>query len=145
MFSKSCEYGLRSILFIAEQSLQEKMVGLKQIAKAIDSPEAFTAKILQTLTKSGVVGSVKGPYGGFYLEELSIKNTTIKQIVTLFDGDKIYTGCALGLKQCNEEKPCPLHNQFKGIRADLNILLEENTIMSLLAKSNAETKLWLKV
>ncbi|MET0760542.1 MAG: transcriptional regulator, partial [Flavobacterium sp.] len=48
MFSKTCEYGIRASIFIASQSYQNNRIGLKDIAKKIDSPEAFTAKILQT-------------------------------------------------------------------------------------------------
>lgn len=145
MFSKSCEYGLRASLFIAEQSLQSNKVGLKDIAESIDSPMAFTAKILQALTKNNLVNVVKGPYGGFYIDEEALRNNPIREIVDLFDGDKIYTGCALGLKQCDETKPCPLHHQFKQIRADLSELLEKNTLMDLLSEENHTKKLWLKL
>lgn len=47
MFSKSCEYDLRAVIFIAQQSLLGEKPGLKTVAKEIGSPEAFTGKILQ--------------------------------------------------------------------------------------------------
>ena len=68
MFSKSCEYGIRASIYVAKQSMKERKVGQKEIAKAIDSPEAFTAKILQKLTKTNVIRSIKGPNGGFFVE-----------------------------------------------------------------------------
>ena len=49
MFSKACEYAIRSCILIATNSLESKNSNLKDISKAIDSPEAFTAKILQKL------------------------------------------------------------------------------------------------
>lgn len=51
MFSKACEYAIRATIYIAVQSNQDNRVGLKDISKEIDSPEAFTAKILQQLSK----------------------------------------------------------------------------------------------
>ena len=51
MFSKTCEYGLRAVIFIAQQTKSEKKVGITTISEAIASPQAFTAKILQQLTK----------------------------------------------------------------------------------------------
>ena len=39
--------------------------GLKDIAFATNSPEAFTAKILQTLVRENLLLSIKGPNGGF--------------------------------------------------------------------------------
>ena len=66
MFSKACEYGIRASIFIAEQSLLDKKVSLKDIAKAIDSPEAYTSKILQQLSRNFIINSDKGPTGGFF-------------------------------------------------------------------------------
>jgi Rrf2 family iron-sulfur cluster assembly transcriptional regulator len=68
MFSKACEYAIRATIYIALQSQESKRVTLKDIAKEIDSPEAFTAKIMQQLVKRGIVDSLKGPTGGFVME-----------------------------------------------------------------------------
>mgnify|MGYP002795141008 FL=1 len=68
MFSKACEYGIRATIYIAMQSLEGFRVNLKEIAAAIDSPIAFTAKILQQLVKSNIVESVKGAKGGVQIE-----------------------------------------------------------------------------
>jgi Rrf2 family iron-sulfur cluster assembly transcriptional regulator len=55
MFSKACEYGIRAAIYIAQQSMQNRKSGLKEIAEAIASPEAFTSKILQTLVRHKVI------------------------------------------------------------------------------------------
>lgn len=144
MFSKTCEYGLRAIIFIAKQSALENKVGLKAIAKAIKSPEAFTAKILQLLSKNNIISSIKGPYGGFLIENEAVKKITLSQIVKILDGDKVYTGCALGLKQCNENSPCPLHFEFVDIRERLKKMLEETTLYSLLYTDGTMNTFWLK-
>jgi Rrf2 family iron-sulfur cluster assembly transcriptional regulator len=52
IFSKACEYGIRATIYVAQQtSINGKRCNLKDISKEIDSPEAFTAKILQKLVK----------------------------------------------------------------------------------------------
>lgn len=131
MFSKACEYGIKATIYIGNQSKQGKRVNLKAVAQAIDSPVAFTAKILQALAKDGLIISIKGATGGY--EILNKKNTeiTLLQIVKAIDGDKIYNGCALGLKQCNAEKPCSLHHQFVIIRDELKQMLLTTTIQDL--------------
>ncbi len=144
MFSKSCEYGLRAVIFIAEQSTSQTKVGLKTIASAIKSPEAFTAKILQVLTRNHIVTSIKGPYGGFMIEEHRLKEITLSEIVNILDGDKIYTGCGLGLKQCDEKSPCPLHFKFIEIRNNLKKMLEENTLYDILFTDSKKNIFWLK-
>ncbi|WP_442267658.1 RrF2 family transcriptional regulator [Tenacibaculum sp. ZS6-P6] len=144
MFSKSCEYGLRAAIYIAEQSTLDNKVGLKAIAKAINSPEAFTGKILQILTKNNIVSSIKGPYGGFIIEENKLNEITLANIVSVLDGDKIYTGCALGLKQCNEKSPCPLHHKFIEIREELREMLISNTLHEILYTKGKKNVFWLK-
>ena len=47
MFSKTCEYGLRAVLFIAQESANGHKVSMSTISQEINSPQAFTAKILQ--------------------------------------------------------------------------------------------------
>ena len=69
MFSKTCEYAIRAMIFIAQKSKDGNKVGIKEIAKGIDSPEHFIAKILQDLGRRGLLQSAKGPNGGFYLDE----------------------------------------------------------------------------
>lgn len=131
MFSKACEYGIRASIYIAEQSLLDKKVSLKQVAKAIDSPEAFTSKILQQLSKNNVINSEKGPNGGFSMDTMKLNKIKLSTIVSIIDGDDIYHGCGLGLKKCNEKMPCPVHNQFKTIRDELKKMLETTTVKSL--------------
>ncbi len=115
IFSKTCEYGIKAVLFIAHTGVQGRKVGIKEIAAGIDSPEFFLAKILQDLSRKGLVNSIKGPNGGFYITDESLKRP-ISDIVEAIDGDSLFKGCALGLKQCSEINPCPLHEEFKAIR-----------------------------
>lgn len=131
MFSKTCEYGIRATLHIAYQSQLNNRISLKDISKAIDSPEAFTAKILQVLSKNGILKSTKGPSGGFEIEKEKRESIKLSDIVFAIDGNGLYEGCGLGLKECNNLKPCPLHNKFMKIRDDLKQMLETTTIEEL--------------
>ena len=131
MFSKACEYGIRATIYIAVKSLENKRVSLKDIAKEIDSPEAFTAKILQVLSRDGIIDSAKGPMGGFEIDIKKMNKIKLSQVVSAIDGDSIYTKCGLGLKECSAKRPCPVHDQFKKIREDLQKMLETTNIHEL--------------
>jgi Rrf2 family protein len=127
MFSKACEYAIKAMLYIAQQSKDGDKVGIKKIAKGINSPEPFVAKILQQLGRSELVSSAKGPNGGFYLDKKQLRYS-LAAIVIVMDGDALFTGCALGLKSCSETKPCPLHNEFKAIREQMKTMLQNATV-----------------
>jgi Rrf2 family iron-sulfur cluster assembly transcriptional regulator len=131
MFSKTCEYGIRATIFIASQSYQNKRVGLKDIAKKIDSPEAFTAKILQILSKNNIINSIKGVGGGFDIPRETMKDIKLAQIVNALEGDRVFTGCGLGLTHCSEDHPCPMHEKFKSIRNELAFMLENTNLEEL--------------
>ncbi|MEO8795364.1 MAG: Rrf2 family transcriptional regulator [Daejeonella sp.] len=127
IFSKTCEYALRAVFFIAHRTSEGGRVGIKEIASGVGSPEYFLAKILQDLSKRGIVQSAKGPNGGFFMEEKSLKQP-LSNIVLAVDGKALFTGCALGLEVCSEKEPCPLHNEFKNIRNQIQQLLQNTTI-----------------
>lgn len=130
MFSKACEYAIRATLFIARDSKKGERTGLKKIAEEINSPEAFTAKILQKLVQQNIIESAKGPQGGFFINPED-QEKVLADIVKAIDGDSIMTGCAIGLEKCSEEHPCPLHFYFTEIRSDLKYMLETTTIREL--------------
>jgi len=134
MFSKSCEYGIKAITYIATQSLDGNRVKIGDVAENSGSPEAFTAKILGTLTKRSIVRSLKGPNGGFEMDTERMKRIKISEIVYAIDGDAIYNGCALGLSECNPVEPCPMHDRFVKVRDDLKKMLETTTIYDLATK-----------
>jgi len=138
MFSKTCEYAIRAMIFIAQKSKDGNRVGIKEIAKGIDSPEHFIAKILQELSRKNLLLSMKGPNGGFYLEESTLE-CSLADIVKIIDGDKLFTSCGLGLKHCSEQHPCPIHHEFKSVRKGIQLMLERATLEKFTEQSGKST------
>jgi len=131
MFSKATEYALRATIYIAQKSSEDNKLGIDEIAKAIDSPKSFTAKILQSLTKDNkVISSVRGPNGGFYIVEKA-KKLPVRAVLQAMGESEILDKCVLGLNKCSELKPCPMHNQYKIIKHQLISLFETKTIQQL--------------
>lgn len=131
MFSKACEYAIRACIFIATSSNEGIRTSLKDIAKEIDSPVAYTAKILQQLAKNNIIDSIKGPTGGFIIEKSQLEKIKLSQIVLAIDGDRVYKNCGLGMKDCSEKFPCPVHNQYKIVRNGLCQMLETTDLLQL--------------
>lgn len=130
MFSKACEYGIRAVIYIYSQNNKGKKLGIKDISKEIDGPEFFTAKILQSLARQGIISSSKGPNGGFFIEKEQ-ENLRLIDLIIAIDGDQLFNGCGLGLKQCSEVSPCPIHHDFKAIRDQLKEMLSGMKIADL--------------
>ena len=131
MFSKSTEYALRAIIYLAQKSSADQKIGITELAKSIGSPKSFTAKILQNLTRDNkLIHSVTGPNGGFYLTDQA-KQKSLWHVLELLGDEGIVTGCILGLKECNEINPCPMHSQYKKIKPQLMNILDHKTIQEL--------------
>ncbi|RRJ88016.1 Rrf2 family transcriptional regulator [Paenimyroides tangerinum] len=126
-FSKTVEYAMRAVFYIASKSQDGQKVGIKEIAENINSPEHFLGKILQKLSRQGIILSVKGPNGGFYVDTKGL-NRPIADIIIALEGDDIFTGCGLGLSYCSESNPCPLHNEFKKVRNQISHMLHITSI-----------------
>jgi len=103
---------------------------IKELCKLSNTPESFTAKILQNLVKRDIISSQKGPTGGFYISK-DLNKITLYEIVDAIDGKTIFNKCGLGLTQCNAKKPCPLHYQFEVVRDELNAMCKNNTLQNL--------------
>jgi Rrf2 family protein len=135
MFSKETEYALRGLVYIQAQNTKGLRPGIDEIAREIEAPRFFTAKILQRLVRLGFINSLKGKGGGFFFDEDN-PELSIKEVIRATEGEKIITGCGFGLKHCNDENPCPLHEEYRPIRDAINKLVSSETIQSLAQKGN---------
>jgi len=106
--------------------------GLDNISNAIDSPKAFTAKILQQLSRAKLLDSLRGRNGGFLIPKSKI--VTLADIVFAIDGDRLTQGCVLGFKACEEEHPCPVHFKFKELKEALKMTLGNTSLLELKEK-----------
>lgn len=133
MFNKETEYALRGLVYIKLQNLQKKRPGTMEVAKEIDAPHFYTAKILQRLVRAGFLESLKGKNGGFYFDPEK-PDIPLKALVTSIEGNSSFTGCGFGLKQCSADNPCPVHEKYAPIRESFNKLVTEETVQSLAIK-----------
>src|SRR5690606_35504421 len=92
---------------------------------------AYTAKILQTLVKSQIVNSVKGPHGGFEIEGQKMDTLVLNDIVRAIDGEKLIHGCCMRLPQCKYLNPCPADNRYIPVKEELINMLNNTTVYEL--------------
>ncbi len=126
IFSKSCEYALQAVLFLALHP--GRLVGIKEISSNLTVPAPYLSKILQILAKRRLLYSVKGPGGGFKINP-EITEPTLLHVVEAIEGPDIFDHCGIGLKLCNDQNPCPIHHRYTAFRNELKNLLSEKTIL----------------
>ena len=135
MLGKTTEYAIRSLVYIYIQNTEGKRPGFKKIAKNIDSPEGFTGKVLQIITRNGLVSSMKGRGGGFFFDN-SEKPLTLLDVINVTEGQGFFHKCGFGLKLCDDHNPCPMHDEYTTVRNSFYNLVNKTTIQSLANKIN---------
>ncbi|MDF3078841.1 MAG: Rrf2 family transcriptional regulator [Sphingobacteriaceae bacterium] len=129
ILSKSCEYGIRAAVYIAYKSSKGLKAGITEISDEIGSPVHFTGKILQQLSRKKVISAIKGPNGGYFIENSA--NVYLVDIVRAIDGNELFSACVMGLKNCSDLRPCPMHEQIKPVRTQLLIEFSKKSVQEL--------------
>ncbi|HSG67975.1 MAG TPA: Rrf2 family transcriptional regulator [Bacteroidales bacterium] len=133
MLTKSTEYALRALVFIQLKNWEGNRPGIIEISSEIESPSAFTAKILQTLTRHGLLRSAKGRGGGFFFDA-GRGDLSLFDVVKVMEGESFFSSCGFGLKNCSDEQPCPLHKSYAKIRDGYAEIIRSETVQSLAMK-----------
>ena len=132
LLSKSCIYGIRSVLLLAVED-QKKFTSIKKIANKLDIPFHFLTKILQTLGHANIIESVKGPKGGVALKAPA-ETISIMDIISALDGGKLFEDCVMELSGCDEEDPCILHKSWFKTKNKLEVDFQNGTLKDLAKK-----------
>jgi Rrf2 family protein len=106
------------------------MTSTKDLTRSLKTPYHFLAKILQHLTKKGLLVSQKGPTGGFALA-VPAKEITLFHIVEAIDGAEFIKTCVLGFPECSGASPCSVHDTWGKLREDVYHMLVNKNVGEL--------------
>ena len=126
IFSRQCEYALQAVMFLARMREGER-ASIKEVAGKLRIPHHFLAKILQNLTRKGLLDSLKGPTGGFRLA-MPAGDITLFHIVEAIDGVEFTRRCVMGLPECSGKHPCAVHAQWGDLRDGIYAMLVRQSI-----------------
>jgi len=126
LLSKSCEYSLRAVLYVAAQK-GNAYVSIRAMAGELGVSFYFLTKLMKKLTDHGVLKSSRGPKGGVVLARPAEK-IHLYDILQAAEGHALFRGCVLGLAGCGERKPCPLHKQWAIERNRLERMFRSTTL-----------------
>jgi Rrf2 family protein len=129
LLSKACEYGLRAALYLASID-EDGYVSIRTISDKLDISFPFLTKIFQQLNEAGLLKSHRGPSGGVAFTKPT-DAITLYEVVVAIDGEKLFEECVLGLPNCGEDKPCPIHDRWAEERSRLEHMFKHNTLADM--------------
>jgi Rrf2 family transcriptional regulator, nitric oxide-sensitive transcriptional repressor len=128
MISQTAEYALRAVVFLGNQVGQPCTTA--QLAVDIGAPADYLSKVLQGLSRSGIVRSQRGLHGGFTLAR-SPGDVSILDVVSAVDSFHRIDHCPLG-RLSHHSGLCPLHRRMDNVMAVAERTLGETTIEEVL-------------
>lgn len=129
ILTKTSQYAIQTLVLIAIQK-NTLPVLVRVAARTLDISPTYLAKILQHLCQAGIVNSYRGRLGGFRLVQIP-EQTSLMQIIQIFEGDAFIKNCVLGLKVCSDETACPMHGRWKPIKESIKEVLNSQTLATL--------------
>jgi len=130
MLSKSSKYAIKAVIFLALHSDNDRKILVRDMFEAVKVSESYLAKLLQDLSRHGIISSVKGRGGGFYLSDENTRRT-LMDVVKVIDGEEGIDACVLGISSCNADNPCVIHHLVGPSKMAFNRALETTTLGDL--------------
>ena len=131
LITRNTDYAVRALCCIVEQ--KQEVISVDRLVKSLDMPRPFLRKILQTLTKAGLLNSSKGKGGGFTLT-LSPGKITLTEVMNIFQGPVRLNECKFKKNDCPYINDCLLKKKIDEIEKEVIAKLKAITIESIIKK-----------
>jgi Rrf2 family protein len=131
LITRDTDYAIRALCFIYRR--QDGTVPVERLVERLKVPRPFIRKIMQILTKEGILISHKGRGGGFALA-LRGDDITVISLLEIFQGPLKLSDHRFKKKLCHEIKRCPLKKRLDRIESYVRAELERITIAELVER-----------
>jgi Rrf2 family protein len=120
--TRAADYAVRVMVHLATLP-PEKRAFLPDLAMATAAPESFLSKVMQTLTRAGLITSRRGKAGGFAMLPCG-REATMREVIEAIDGPISLNVCLNGGKDCERKSWCPAHPVWaRAQRAMIDVLI----------------------
>jgi len=130
--TRAADYAVRVMIHLAGLP-PETRASRTELAEAAECPDQFLSKVLQTLTRAGLIVSHRGNTGGFELPARQ-RNASVLEIVEAIEGPIRLNLCMVSEAACERSTWCPAHAVWAEAQAAMTTVLRQATISRLAAQ-----------
>ena len=127
--TKKADYGLMALKYLAEHP-EIPALSAKDVADAYGIPAQLLAKILQRLTKTGLLRSHAGMNGGYALAR-DAREISAFEVILSIDGPFFITSCTKGTKSCDLHTSCTIKEPLARVNETIAGVLKSISIQDL--------------
>jgi Rrf2 family protein len=125
---RETDYAVRCVLYLSGKGDAVTMVD--EIAREMEIPRSFLAKILQKLSREKIVNSFVGVKGGFSLAR-DPALISLYDVIAAIEGPLAVNRCTAEPRSCSRQSGCSVHPVFISVREELERLLKARTFDKL--------------
>ena len=126
--TRQTDYAIRCVLYLSRE--KNRVVMVEEIAREMSLPQSFLAKILQKLTKAGILNSFRGAQGGFQLARTPGK-ISLLDVIEAIQGPTAMNKCAVDKASCEFSASCTVHPVWVELRQKVEQHLKKVTFQNL--------------
>ena len=127
--TRAADYAVRVMIHLAGLP-PETRASRAELAVAAECPEQFLSKVLQSLTRAGLVLSHRGNTGGFELPN-NHRTATVLDVVEAIEGPMRLNVCLNSDRACARQEWCPAHDVWSKAQAAVAEVLRTANIAEL--------------
>lgn len=136
---KTAQHAIAVMSFLAERfDAGETRLSSHDVAEKRNLPQPLVAKILTTLSVSGLVHGTRGPGGGYWLARTPAK-ISLADIVENFERDDATMMCPFGPGWCGSGDPCALHDDIAAFEKEWTDYLHKTTLVVFVKAARRRT------
>lgn len=137
LLSDATEYGLRAVVWLAQHPGEPQKV--REIAEGTRASPGYLVKVLQLLTKAGILSAQRGSLGGFTLQRQPGVLTVLQVVNAIDPMERIHT-CPLKI-DAHGQNLCPMHRRIDEAMAAIERSFGQSTLADLLSEPTASQPL----
>ncbi|CAK7008809.1 MAG: HTH-type transcriptional regulator CymR [Peptostreptococcus russellii] len=124
------KYGLKAMFELALSSNGEP-ISLKHIAKEQGISDQYLEQIFSLLKKAGLVKSVRGAQGGYYISK-DLNEITVADILRVLEGDMAFTECLLDKDACENFDSCSTRYVWAKIKESIEEVTQSISLQDMI-------------
>ncbi len=133
--TRASDYAIRGVVYMSMQS-HGSIVVIPEVAREMDVPVGFLARIFQSLSRAGIVISHRGKKGGYSMARKP-EEVTLRDVVEAVEGDIKLNICLDGYNACDRMDFCPVRKELANVQKDLIASLDRTNFATLAAQEKA--------
>lgn len=119
--TRATDYAIRCVYCLARH--RDELWMIDEIAREMEIPKSFLAKILQKLARARIVESHRGVRGGFRLARPP-REISLHDVMVAIEGPVAMNVCTMEGDRCNRRRQCRVHPVWVSIRQEVEDLFK---------------------